>query len=146
MKRIFQMYGGLRKEVYILCFGRFVTAMGSLIWPMLTLILKSKLGFKTLEWAKKHYPIGTMCVKYIPSEYSEAINTAKEITLITYVTSETECPPTTPPITNLAKIGAKRKIIKKGTAMIQTSIQDGTKVRKKLKSKLQIRPGLRFKI
>ena len=45
MKRIFQMYRGLRKEVYILCFGRFVTAMGSLVWPMLTLILKSKLGF-----------------------------------------------------------------------------------------------------
>lgn len=39
------MYGGLRKEVYILCFGRFVTAMGSLVWPMLTLILKSKLVF-----------------------------------------------------------------------------------------------------
>lgn len=45
MKRIFQMYQGLKKEVYILCFGRFVTAMGSLIWPMLTLILKSKLNF-----------------------------------------------------------------------------------------------------
>jgi MFS family permease len=39
------MYSGLRKEVYILCFGRFVTAMGSLIWPMLTLILKSKLHY-----------------------------------------------------------------------------------------------------
>ena len=45
MKKMFQMYSGLRKEVYILCFGRFVTAMGSLIWPMLTLILKSKLQF-----------------------------------------------------------------------------------------------------
>lgn len=45
MKKLFQMYGGLRKEIYILCFGRFVTAMGSLIWPMLTLILKSKLQF-----------------------------------------------------------------------------------------------------
>lgn len=45
MKKLFQMYGGLRKEVYILCFGRFVTAMGALVWPMLTLILKSKLGF-----------------------------------------------------------------------------------------------------
>lgn len=45
MKRLFQMYRGLKKEVYILCFGRFVTAMGSLIWPMLTLILKSKLNF-----------------------------------------------------------------------------------------------------
>lgn len=45
MKKLFGMYGGLRKEVYILCFGRFVTAMGSLVWPMLTLILKSKLVF-----------------------------------------------------------------------------------------------------
>lgn len=45
MKKIFKMYSGLRKEIYILCFGRFVTAMGSLIWPMLTLILKSKLGY-----------------------------------------------------------------------------------------------------
>jgi len=45
MKKIFGMYAGLRREIYVLCFGRFVTAMGSLIWPMLTLILKSKLGF-----------------------------------------------------------------------------------------------------
>ena len=46
MKKIFSMYAGLRREIYILCFGRFVTAMGSLIWPMLTLILKSKLILK----------------------------------------------------------------------------------------------------
>jgi len=45
MKKLFLIYGGLRKEVYILCFGRLVTAMGSLIWAMLTLILKSKLHF-----------------------------------------------------------------------------------------------------
>lgn len=45
MRKLFGMYSGLRKEVYILCFGRFVTAMGSLVWPMLTLILKSKLGY-----------------------------------------------------------------------------------------------------
>lgn len=51
MKRFFQMYSGLRREIYILCFGRFVTAMGSLIWPMLTLILKSKLGFNAEEVA-----------------------------------------------------------------------------------------------
>ncbi len=51
MKSLFRMYGGLRREVYILCFGRFVTAMGSLIWPMLTLILKSKLGFNAEEVA-----------------------------------------------------------------------------------------------
>lgn len=51
MKRIFGMYQGLRKEVYILCFGRFVTALGSLIWPMLTLILKNKLGFNAEQVA-----------------------------------------------------------------------------------------------
>ena len=51
MKRVFQMYAGLKKEIYILCFGRFVTSMGALIWPMLTLILKSKLGFDADEVA-----------------------------------------------------------------------------------------------
>ncbi len=49
--KMFNMYRGLRKEIYILCFGRFVTAMGSLIWPMLTLILKSKLGFNAEQVA-----------------------------------------------------------------------------------------------
>ena len=51
MRRLFSMYGGLKREIYILCFGRFVTAMGSLIWPMLTLILKSKLGYDAEEVA-----------------------------------------------------------------------------------------------
>lgn len=49
--KIFKMYQGLKREVYILCFGRLVTAMGGLIWPMLTLILKSKLGFNAEEVA-----------------------------------------------------------------------------------------------
>lgn len=51
MRKMFQMYTGLKREVYILCFGRFVTAMGSLIWPMLTLILKSKLGMNAEQVA-----------------------------------------------------------------------------------------------
>ena len=51
MKKLFSMYGGLKREVYILCFGRFVTAMGGLIWPMLTMILKSKLGMNAEEVA-----------------------------------------------------------------------------------------------
>ena len=51
IRKVFQMYAGLRKEVYILCFGRFVTAMGSLIWPMLTLILKSKIGLNAEQVA-----------------------------------------------------------------------------------------------
>ena len=48
MKRLinlFAIYKGLKKEIYVLAFGRIVTSMGSMIWPMLTLILKSKLGY-----------------------------------------------------------------------------------------------------
>ena len=45
------MYAGLKREIYILCFGRFVTSMGALIWPMLTLILKSKLGYNAEQVA-----------------------------------------------------------------------------------------------
>ena len=51
MKKIFQMYSGLKKEIYIICFGRLVTSMGGLVWPMLTLILKNKLGFDAEEVA-----------------------------------------------------------------------------------------------
>ena len=40
-----QQYKNLSKEIYILFFGRIVTSMGSLIWPLLTLILKNKLGY-----------------------------------------------------------------------------------------------------
>ena len=37
-------YKGLRKEIYILFFGRVVTNLGSMVWPMLTLILSQKMG------------------------------------------------------------------------------------------------------
>ena len=42
--KIISQYKGLRRENYILCFGRLVTAMGSMIWPMLTMILSQKMG------------------------------------------------------------------------------------------------------
>lgn len=40
----FKEYRGLRKELYILFIGRMMTNMGSMIWPMFTLILSQKLG------------------------------------------------------------------------------------------------------
>lgn len=40
-----EQYRHLGKEIYILFWGRIVTSMGSLIWPLLTLILKNKLGY-----------------------------------------------------------------------------------------------------
>ncbi len=45
MKKIlFSEYRGLRKELYILFIGRVMTNMGSMIWPILTLILNQKLN------------------------------------------------------------------------------------------------------
>lgn len=41
---LLSQYRGLRKENYILCFGRLVTSMGAMIWPMLTMILSQKMG------------------------------------------------------------------------------------------------------
>lgn len=39
-----EQYKGLRRENYILAFGRLVTGLGSMIWPMMTLILSQKMG------------------------------------------------------------------------------------------------------
>ena len=39
-----EQYKGLRKENYVLAFGRLVTGLGSMIWPMMTLILSQKMG------------------------------------------------------------------------------------------------------
>ncbi len=33
----FSQYRGLRRENYVLFFGRIVTNMGSMVWPMLTI-------------------------------------------------------------------------------------------------------------
>lgn len=45
MKNIITQYAGLKREVYVLFVGRIVTAMGSFVWPMLTFLLTTKLGF-----------------------------------------------------------------------------------------------------
>lgn len=41
---LFTQYKGLRKEIYVLFFGCIVTNLGSMIWPMLTMILSQKMG------------------------------------------------------------------------------------------------------
>ena len=48
---IFSQYKGLRKELYILLIGRIMTNMGSMIWPMFTLILNQKLGLNATDIA-----------------------------------------------------------------------------------------------
>ena len=37
---LISQYKGLRKENYVLCFGRFVTAMGAMVRPMLTVLFE----------------------------------------------------------------------------------------------------------
>jgi len=48
---VINQYRGLRKEIYILCIGRIVTSLGSMIWPMMTLIMNQRLGFKASDIA-----------------------------------------------------------------------------------------------
>ena len=47
----FSQYRGLRRENYVLFFGRIVTNMGSMVWPMLTMILNQKLGMSAANIA-----------------------------------------------------------------------------------------------
>ena len=42
--KMFEQYKGLRKELYVLFIGKVMTCMGSMVYPMLTLILSKKLG------------------------------------------------------------------------------------------------------
>lgn len=44
IKKYFSMYTDLPKEIYVLAFGRIMTSMGALIWPMFTLVMSEKLG------------------------------------------------------------------------------------------------------
>lgn len=51
MNSLIAQYRGLRKENYILFFGRIVTNLGAMVWPMLTLILNQKLGMNASSTA-----------------------------------------------------------------------------------------------
>ena len=46
---LLNQYRGLRREIYVLFFGRVVTNLGAMIWPVLTMILSQKLGFSAAE-------------------------------------------------------------------------------------------------
>ena len=47
--KLLNQYRGLRREIYILFLGRMVTSLGSMIWPVMTMILNQKLGFSAAE-------------------------------------------------------------------------------------------------
>ena len=46
---LFSQYRGLRREIYTLSFGTMVTHLGSMVWPIMTMILSQKLGFTAAE-------------------------------------------------------------------------------------------------
>ena len=52
MAGLISQYKGLRRETYILAFGRLVNGLGAMVWPMLTLILSQKMGVgpKQISW------------------------------------------------------------------------------------------------
>ncbi len=41
--KFFKQYSGLKREIYVLAFGKVVTCMGEMVWPMMTLILSNQL-------------------------------------------------------------------------------------------------------
>ncbi len=57
---LFNQYRGLRREIYILCFGRMVTNLGSMIWPVMTMILSQKLGLSAAEIS--YYFVGSSII------------------------------------------------------------------------------------
>lgn len=55
---LFGQYKGLRREIYVLFWGRMATNMGAMIWPLLTLILSNKLKMNASEIASVMITLG----------------------------------------------------------------------------------------
>lgn len=51
MIKFITQYRGLNRDIYILFIGRVIGALGTFIWPLLTLILKVKLGYSASQIA-----------------------------------------------------------------------------------------------
>ena len=58
--KLFDQYRGLRREIYILSFGRMVTNLGSMVWPVMTMILSQKLGLSAAEIS--YYFVGSSLI------------------------------------------------------------------------------------
>lgn len=66
LKSVFKQYMGQSRSVYVLFFGRLVTSMGALIWPMLTLILSRKIGYSDSQVGFVLIAIGLV---FLPATY-----------------------------------------------------------------------------
>ena len=57
---LLNQYRGLRREIYILFFGRMVTNLGSMVWPVMTMILSRKLGLSAAQIS--YYFVGSSII------------------------------------------------------------------------------------
>lgn len=64
IKKLFNPYMGLPREIYILFISKIINAMGSFVMPLLTLILTEKIG---LSNGKAGYYISISGILYIPA-------------------------------------------------------------------------------
>lgn len=77
-------YRGLRKELYILFIGRIVTSMGSMVWPMLTMILNQKMGWNasTIAFVMLLFGFLQMPMTWIGGKLADSAN--KRNVIITF--------------------------------------------------------------
>lgn len=85
--KLISQYKGLRREIYILCFGRLVTAMGAMIWPMLTMILSQKMGMsaKHIAWIMALVGILSLPANLIGGKMADHLNKKMNIVYLDIV-------------------------------------------------------------
>ena len=85
--KLISQYKGLRREIYILCFGRLVTAMGAMIWPMLTMILSQKMGMsaKHIAWVMALVGILSLPANLIGGKMADHLNKKMNIVYLDIV-------------------------------------------------------------
>lgn len=85
---IFKQYKGLRREIYVLFFGRIVTALGSMAYPILTLILSSKFGMSAASIANLFIftSLIQLPLMYLSGYLSDRVNKKKIIIVCDLVT------------------------------------------------------------
>lgn len=84
---ILSQYRGLRKENYILCFGRLVTAMGSMVMPMMTMILNQKMGMSAehIAWVIAASGIVTLPANLVGGRIADRFNKKMNIVYLDLV-------------------------------------------------------------
>lgn len=74
--KLISQYKGLRREIYILCFGRLVTSMGAMVWPMMTMILSQKMGMNAerIAWLMAAFGILSLPVNMVGGKMADHFN------------------------------------------------------------------------